>query len=194
MGFVFTGRIGKLIRRAQALTHAVGFLYLKILMKNKITYILGAVIVVLICVTIYQQYKISYSKADSGFSVNQGVVNAFDLQQKCQQEADKFFPNAVDTRAVSATYTNHYDPNTNKCLINVRDSIKNSAVPSGYNYYQTVWDVNEAAIYAMYVSDLAGWDSSSSGTLLCFVGSINCKTGSEFDTLIAQKFGFSATQ
>lgn len=27
VGFVFTGRIGKLIRRAQALTHVMGFLF-----------------------------------------------------------------------------------------------------------------------------------------------------------------------
>jgi hypothetical protein len=159
----------------------------RVLMRNKNVLILSGIIVLLIGFVLYQEHSISELKTEPVAVASQEEVNDFTLQQQCAQEAAKFFPASLDAGAINTSYTNYYNPQMNKCLVDVYEQVPNKSVSSGYDYNETLWDINSSDIYGIYVSDspVAGSD------LTCYVGNMKCSTLNGFHSLITQKYGIA---
>ncbi len=154
----------------------------RVRMKNKSVLFLGIITFLLVGIVLYQQYRIS--KLVVATSVTQEQVNYFALQQKCADAAAKFFPQSIEKPSAISFYANYYNPEKEKCYIDVYQQVPNKANYEGYNYEETVWDVNTSDIYAMYnAGDSVG---------VCYVSSTKCSTLSEFHKLITAQYGVAS--
>ncbi len=111
-------------------------------------------------------------------------------QKLCAEGAEKSF--TVDKKAIRDTYTNHYDPVSKTCYVEVTVTTVISLQPYRYVYSNTIYDAFENRVYGDFGSESGQGEPDSRSIEPREQPKVVCKSQEEFDQLALRYFGTTA--
>lgn len=108
-------------------------------------------------------------------------------QKLCAEGAEKSF--TIDKKAIRDTYTNHYDPVSKTCYVEVTVTTVISLQPYRYVYSNTIYDAFENRVYGDFGSESGQGEPDSCNIEPRDQPKVVCKSQEEFDQLALRYFG-----